>query len=160
MSQPPPSREHHRLRNVLLVSGGVLLLIIVLAVAFGGGRNLGQSAAATQHSASSSAKPSPEPPDRAGTVTFEATGAPSTVNLGRAGSESEQPGPVTVTSRLDSSATEYKLTVSPTAIGTSHCRIKVNGRTLANGSASGSVAIATCVIHQDPMSGSWSADTP
>lgn len=89
------------------------------------------------------------------TITYQVTGNVSAdVTYGPSGSNFQGSVPMKVTKHLGNPS-YYAINAQLNGDGTVHCKLKVDGVTLASGTASGAYNIASCQIGQDPITNSW-----
>lgn len=88
------------------------------------------------------------------TVTYEVSGSPADVTYGPAGSNAQGSVPMDVTKPL-ATPIYVAITAQLQGSGTVTCKIKVDGKVIAQSTASGGYNIAQCEISRDPLSGQW-----
>jgi hypothetical protein len=96
-------------------------------------------------------------PDQEGrqTVTYVVTCTPGAdVTYGPSGSNFQGSVPLSVTRTLHDPS-YYAIDAQLQGGGNVRCKLKVDGLTIASGSASGGFNIASCEISQNPVTGSW-----
>jgi hypothetical protein len=89
------------------------------------------------------------------TITYVVSGTPGAdVTYGTASSNYQGSVPMSVTRRLGHPQ-YYAIDAQLQGGGTVHCKLKVDGVTIASATASGGFNIASCEISQDITTGSW-----
>lgn len=163
----PPQKKSHRTRNIVLGVVGAVVIISIISAATGGGKKnddakpAAAAPASTTQSATTAAaapapvttkpKPKPKAPD---TVEYIVTGSPAEVTYGAAGSSLSGHSGMHVTKKLGSPS-YYSISAQLSGSGKVTCEIKVKGKVISKGTATGSYNIAMCEIVQDPFGSGW-----
>jgi hypothetical protein len=78
------------------------------------------------------------------------------VTYGPSGSDIQGPVPLDISEHIPASPPiDYAITAQLNGGGTVGCAIKIGGRVISSGTASGSYNIAMCEAVQDPINGGW-----
>jgi hypothetical protein len=90
------------------------------------------------------------------TVEFIVSGSPADVTYGPSGSNIQGSVPLDAKEHIPSTPpVYYAVSAQLNGSGTVSCEIKIGGRVISSGTASGSYNIASCEVVQDPISGGW-----
>ena len=90
-------------------------------------------------------------------IEFIVTGSPSDVTYGPSGTDLSGGVPMDVTQKLRNPE-YYAISAQLNGDGSVSCEIKVGGKVVSRGQASGSYNIASCEISQNPLTGNWEDD--
>lgn len=160
-STPPPPPPRKKKRTGLKIAGGIVAGIIVISIiasATGGSSDKKSddktTAVVTQQHATASATPTSKPKPKPDTVEYIVTGSPADVTYGPSGSSLSGHSGMHVTKKLGSPS-YYSISAQLTGSGKVTCEIKVKGKVVSKGTATGSYNIAMCEIVKDPFGGSW-----
>jgi hypothetical protein len=168
---PQPPKKSHRTRNIVLGVVGAVIVIGIIGAATGGGKKNDNKPAAAAPSATAttqqpaatpattSAAPAPtttkpKPKPKPDTVEYIVTGSPADVTYGPAGSSLSGHSGMHVTKKL-ADPTYYSISAQLAGSGKVTCEIKVKGKVVSKGTATGSYNIAMCEIVKDPFGGGW-----
>jgi hypothetical protein len=168
---PQPPKKKGRGKTVAIFLAAFVVVLIVIGAASGGSSTKTPAtvaAAPAKVSASGPVKdlateaapavthaaPKPKPKPQADTVTYVVNGSSAAdVTYGPSGSSFTGHAPMNVTKKLGSPP-YYSITAQLQGSGSVSCEIKVNGKVMSKGTASGGYNIASCEIVSD-FSGGW-----
>lgn len=140
--------------------GALLLLFIFIGVGANLGKSPSQSTGAPAFVPTTQAAGAPATSAAAAvkhTVTFDVTGSPADITYGPAGTSVSGTVPLHVTKPLGDPL-YYSLEVQLQGGGTVTCKIRIDGKVIAESVASGGYNIAMCEIGKDPLTGQWADD--
>lgn len=136
----------------LVISGSVAALVLIGVGVAASPSSAPTASAPSSGAAAPSAQRTPTPVRH--TVTYVVTGSPADVTYGPEGSNHSGSVPMRQTRTLHNRG-YYAIDAQLGAGGSVACKIKVDGKTISSGYASGAYNIASCEIVRDVLTGQW-----